>query len=530
MKTLILFLALVLFAPFISGQEQNKQGDVELPSFVITGKASESFTPLTKPASVPVFPVLTGITGSTPAAPYTIEKQYNIPFEVKAGVKKDSALPLFVNRLKIEAGNITTPSVDMLYTSFFKDGRLTLAVNGFNNRDYQPNANEYLLLPEIGVKFSVGDGTDFPLSNLDSKLAYSFNSFNYRGFTDSIVQIKAGRLHPAVSFTTTTDNSFWVELKLAADMLNVSALNLKNTEGSSTLLLSLGGKNLRMSGSIMLLGGSGGYNNVKKDYRFFETKADITLQFTGFRLKAGAYYAGDRDASYFNPTAIVELPLGAGLSLFGSYGGSVSMFTPGTLFGVNKYVSQSPAVKYTQRLEHTLEAGISILNKDLFELNASAGYSAVPGYLYSDFNQAAKRFSFASAKADLISGAFKATAFFNTSGTITAQLKYNRVTDKNSNVFPFVPQLQGKGEFYYSFSSQWALSTGFDYVSESYTDFSNTARNSGIISPFLNGYYKTGPATEFGLLLSNLLNRKNALINGIELPGFEVNLHFRYVW
>lgn len=518
------------------GIAQQKNPNVELPDFVITGKdvaavkgaqkiAPEFISTISEQFFKPIY------------SPEELEVK-DLSSPIKNELNTLDSLNYRSGNLEFGAGiyNLPTASLSYLFPIdiFFVEARL----NGENHLSYDNIDYRYLIDGGLNILYTTNNNSEV-LPGTQFKLHGNYGSESF------------GLLYGNSSFRRTLNRgnfSFGISNQMSKYFNfdfnvndNISTINSINEKNYNENILGLNG----YAKAFFSIFNIGIQTEYKKQFLTIDKPLTvipssgvnnfISIRPAGgmnisdaLKVSGGISYSKSGDNTYTAPYAALALKINNFFSLFGEFSPHAEFITSNDLLKSNRYYNPQNFYNFFYRKKNFLTAAVKYEYEKYYQINAGIKYFTSSDYPFLQ---------------DSIIGKFYLTTSEATSLTIFTDLLFHmgpygvfygniELSDTKNDAgkfIPYNPRVKTSLQYGYDFDFGLKTALSLDYAAGSYFNLSNTQKTD-YVDLGLKFSYEIIPDFFITTKLSNLLDDDIYYWNGYKEPPLDLVAGFRYMW
>lgn len=550
MRQAYLITAAVLLLTAVSAAQENRNPDVELPTFVITGSQDFMFPPEEKAK-----PEFVSTLSDEFLKPRYEADQLNIK-SFSDPLRNDATLADTIRYVKgifeASAGNLYLPSANLTLSRPFHNGLFHARINGYNQRAWVDNADRYAVLADARFSFFQPHTAEF-LPGAEFSIAadagYKAHKFYMTADPELEHQLTTGALR--LGMNNQLLRSLRYGLTFDTEFAQLSALdfvNDLNIAAKGYVHSELSGAVLKLDAGLLLHRGES-WSYTDKMTQFYHGTALVGYRYGETLLLegGGTFAVTDNNDEFFRPIGRFVLQFARGISLMGEYAPRIELITQTDMLGRNEYFYDAGFDYLFSSQQHAFKAALKYEYLRFFEISggASLALSDDTPYFYSTgiaptaVNRGGGGFSVNTIETTSL-GAFLHLLFHpGPHGVLYASFEVDLTTmdentapgvDTDGNYLPYRPLYTGSLYYGFAVNEFITLKPQLFIRGAAYADVQNTIELDPVIDVSLEASYRSSETMEFTLGAGNLLDSDNALWQGYASPGVNVQLGVRFTW
>jgi hypothetical protein len=512
---------ILLFSILVTAQDdKQKNPNVELPDFIITGKAQLNVRKVDK-----VKPDFISAVSEDFLKPNYSPEELGIA-NLSDPIKRDlgflDELSYFKGNVAAGVGVYTIPTVEANYAHPFTNGIVEGMFKGNFNRSYVDNSDRYNtrlgfnLLYWTDIDGEILPGTQFNVNGnygtTSYKLFASNNPEQRRSLNSGLIE---------VGVKNNVGKYFIFGLNITDKVASISQeeFSENNFRLKAESRIKLSAVNIGVAAdyrnhSIKNLSG----DNSGKD--FFLVRPTAGFQFTELiKGSFGFSFSSAAGNTYHTPYASVAIKLDKNFTLFGEYSPTPEFETPGSLLLKNNYFrSDSVGSIYWER-DNAYKLSVKYEFGKYFQIDGGLSYFSSDAFPYYANSPDTGKFDLNYADMNSISPFINLLFYLGPYGEFYSTFELSEITDQNDKTIPYYSNFKVDAAYSYKFDIGLKTSARLGYYSKRYADIENEISLGDYIDLGLSFVYTYKPNLDFTLDINNLLNNKNFLWNGYkEIP------------
>ena len=528
-KILILFLLSlsVIFA-------QQKNPNVELPDFVITGKD------------------VSAVKGAQKIAPEfisTISEQFFKPVyspeELEVGdlsspLKNElntlDSLNYFNGNLEFGAGIYNLPAANLSYlfpiNNLFVEARL----RGENHRAHVDHSERYLINGGLNVLYTTDNGSEV-LPGTQFKLLGDYGSESYKFYAPGATPLRRTLNEGNFSFgiSNQMNKSFNFDLNVNDNVSSVNEENYnENILGLNAYakvffsIFNVGIQTEYKKQTLEIDKPTGVVPNSDVD-NFFSIRPTGGMNISNaLKVSGGISYSKSGGNAYTAPFAALALKINNFFSVFGEFSPHAEFITSSNLLKSNRYFDSQNFYNFFYRKKNFLTAAVKYEYEKYYQVNAGIRYFTSSDYPFLKDSSNGK-FYLATSEATSFTIFTDLLFHLGPFGVFYGNIELSDTKNDAGRFIPYNPRVKTSLQYGYDFDFGLKTEASLDYTSGNYFNLSNTQKTD-FVDLGLRFSYKIVPDFFFTIKLSNLLGDDIYYWNGYKEPPLDLVAGFRYLW
>jgi hypothetical protein len=519
----ILFFSLAVLA------QEDKNPNVELPDFVITGRdvivvrrvdkipadmvsavSEEYLKPAIKPEQLEVLDI------SNP-----VERDLSI---------LDSA-DYHRGFISLESGRYKLPSGEVNYTFPFERGMLHGIISGLNQLEYVNNSDRQSIFGALKFNYLLPidgqfiPGTKFTLGGKHEKNIFKFFGSNNPEFkrTLNIGTATAGIQNLFMKqfifdLNFTGDFTYLDDAAFSESLFSTNAFARFQTKN-----FGLGIKGNFQNQSFK----TDSLSNVSANFVFLRPSISLGL-FDKIKAEFGFSFNKSGDNKLNTLFAAAGVELAENFVLLGEYSPQAEFITAGKLMRGNYYFTQQIVQNIFLKKKNKIKTVIKYEYDKYYQIDGGIEYYKAENLPYYTNPNQSGFFEVATINATNLNLFLNLIYHMGPYGIFYASFDYIKIEDSNGNNIPFYPNLEASLSYGYDFSNGLRADASVKYLSDRYADLQNTQK----LKYFFNvGFKLTYMLKEQFLLtleVENILNSKMYIWQGYQEKPFDASIGFNF--
>lgn len=516
---LFIILIVVSFLSFAQDDNQ-KNPNVELPDFVITGTSKISIKNVDK--IKPDF--VSTISEEFLKPSYSPEELGigNFSNPIKNDLSFLDEVNYFKGNIAAGIGLYTIPTVDINYAHPFTNGILEGMFEGAFTRAHVDNSDRYKTRAAFNFLYwSDIDGQVFPGTQFNVNGNYGTTSFKLFASNNPTERrsVNSGKFE--IGIKNDFNRNFLFNLNLTNKVANISQEEFKenNLRLKGESLIKFSSFNLGVvidyrNHSIKNLIG----DNSGKDFLLLRPTAGF--QFT--KLIKGSFgwnFSRGAGNTYNALYASVAIKLDENISLFGEYAPTAEFQSPGNFLIQNNYYRVDSVGSIYWERKNFIKASIKYEYHKFFQIDGGFNYFSSDDFPYFYNSSQSGKFDLKFAEVKSINPFVNFLFYLGPYGEFYSSLKFSDITNQDGNTIPYFPKFELNAAYSYKFSAQLRGTAKLDYFSKRFSDIENKNSIGDFSDLGFSLIYTIQPNLDLTLDVNNILNYKNYYWNGYrEIP------------
>ena len=518
-----------MFVSFAALAQEDKNPNVELPDFVITGRdvivvrrvdkipadmvsavSEEYLKPAIKPEQLEVLEI------SNP-----VERDLSI---------LDSA-DYHRGFISLESGRYKLPSGEINYTFPFERGMLHGIISGLNQLEYVKNSDRQSLFGALNFNYLLPiDGQFIPGTKFTLGGKHQGNLFKFFGSVNPGLERKLNIGTVNAGIQNLFMKQFIFDLNFAGDFTYLDDAEFKESLFSTNAFARFQMENFG-------LGIKGNFQNqslktdsltdVSSNFVFVRPSVSLEL-FDKIKAEFGFSFNNSGGNKFSALFAAAGLELAENFILLGEYSPDAEFITAGKLMRGNYYFTQQTVQNIFLKKKNKIKTIIKYEYDKYYQIDGGIEYYKAENLPYYTNPNQSGFFEVA------LTGATNLDLFLNLIyhmgpyGIFYASFNYLKIENSNGNKIPFYPNFKASLSYGYDFRNGLRADISVKYLSDRYADLQNTVK----LKSFFNlGFKITYMLKEQFLLtleVENILNKKIYLWQGYQEKPLDASIGFNF--
>ena len=502
----------LLFFSFAAIAQDDKNPNVELPDFVITGKDVIVVRRVDKiPADM--ISIVSEEYIKPTINPERLEFQ-DVSNPVESDLSILDSADYRRGFIFIESGRYKLPAGEINYTFPFERGMLHGIMSGINQLEYIENSDRKSIFGELKFNYLLPvdgrfiPGTKFTLGGKHQRNVFKFFGSNNPEFkrTLNIGTATAGIQNLFMK-------QFIFDLNFAGDFTYLDDADFTESFFSANAFARIQAENFG-------LGIKGSFHNQSlntdslKDVgsNFYFLRPTVSLElFDKVKAEFGLSFAGTGDNTLNALFAAAGFEITENLILLGEYSPQAEFVTAGQLMRDNYYYSQQTVGNIFVKKKNKIKAVAKYEYDRYYQIDGGFEFfkaENLPYYLNPDQTGF---FEVATTSATNLNLFLNLIYHMGPYGIFYASFNYIKMEDSNDKKIPYYPNLKASLTYGYDFENGLRADASVKYLSDRYTDLQNTNKLKSFFSLGFKFTYMLKEHFLLTLSVENLLNRNNYL-------------------
>lgn len=531
MKKNILLFILILVPVVFAQETRQKDPNIELPEFVITGIEKVTLPVLPKPKAE----IITIITDDFIKPSYSPEElsisTLSAPEKKDVDIfKKENS---FTGNFNAGLGVYTLPVAQVSIGAPFENGLFKGDLSFKNVRDYVSNSDYSTFGTKLFSSIFSDNNSDF-LPGSTFNFGANYNYINYK-FYGSITPEYNRSLHFSniyFGYESFPSENFKLNFKIDDRMFYVKDINLFENNFNVDGFLQTGFKEFLVGGDVNYgnyyskadLAGTSKYNFIKVNpYAEFNLSDNLTV-------RGGIVYAHLGSKNLFSPTAAISMLFSKQVSFYGEIKPDAIVLDPRSLAEKNRFYEISTITPIMQKEKFRLKAALKYEYETYFEIDLGMQYADFEDYYFFSDTASTGFYSLDNINAKSLSGFVNFLFHTGPNGVFYGGLILENLKDGDGNYIPYSPSLKLNATYGYTFPGGFYIEPKLDFYSYCYTNIKNTDKISEYIDASFKFEYKLNYNFNIFSVINNLLDHKNYLWEGYLEKKLDLVFGINYKW
>jgi len=519
-KKVIFFLIIFVITTF---SQDDKNPNVELPDFIITGKDVVSVRRVDK-----VKPDFVGTVTKEFINPVFAPDELELaplsnPLEGDLGLLDSSNF--YKGKLTLEAGLYTLPAGELNYAYLFERGKIHGRINGDNQRSYIDHSGKVYYEGALDIDYSLSTqdnvlpGTKFKLNGEHGVTYYNFFGSNN---SERERTLNAGNAYFGINNVNLQE--FIFDVNVAGDYTYLDKENfnesLVKTNAFGKLQLDNFGLTLKSNYQKQFLT-TEILGITTSDYFFFRPSVSLEL-FDLIMADLGFTFSGSSGNTLNTLFATLGLELSQNLVLLAEYSPLAEFVTSGSFLRENNYFNPHTYSSYVVKKSNAIEIILKYEYDKYFQVDGGIRYFSSKAFPYFTNPNSTGVFELEFADAKSYNGFVNLLFHLGPYGIFYGSLEYQQIKNSDGSFIPYHPETKAALTYGYNFENGFYSEATLEYFSGRYTDIPNRNSLKSFFNAALKVEYKIKSQILLSLQVTNLFNTKRYLWEGYQEKPLDV--------
>lgn len=504
-------------------QEEQKNPNVELPDFVITGQDVISIIRVEK---------------MKPDFVSTISQEFLKPVLKPEELRiADLSIPIvgdlnlldsvyyYKGFLSLNVGRYSVPSGELNYTFPFTRGSIHGIVAGDNQIKYDDNTDRQTYSGKLNFNYSLASDNEFlPGTKFTLGGRHKISSYKFYGSVDPGRKRTLNNGTAFFNFQNLYMKRFIFDISVSGDFTD-----LDEETFSESLLKAKGFGKLQL-GDIKI----GLRSNYQKqylktdslgsvDFDFYFIRPSVSLKlFNIMMADLGFTFSGSGSDEFNKPFASLGIELSKNLVLLAEYSPVAEFLTSGQFLRENEFfVQQVYTNSFYLKKDHT-EIVVKYEYDKYFQVDGGLRYFRTDNLPYYVNPGQEGFYRIAETDAKNFTGFVNLLFHLGPYGIFYGSLDISSTENSKNQQIPFYPTSIASLTYGYDFKNGLTAEATAKYLSKRYSDIENTSELDWLLDLGLEFQYKYDKQILFSLGITNILNRKIFIWDGYREKPLEV--------
>ncbi|MBT8383104.1 MAG: hypothetical protein KJO59_12185 [Ignavibacteria bacterium] len=527
MKLILIYFLLILSSTAFSQEDKNP--NVELPNFVITGKDVIVVRRVEKiPADI------VSIISEEYLKP-TIKPEQLEVLNISNPVERDLSIldSAHYHRgfISVESGSYKLPASQINYTFPFERGMLRGRINQLNQLAYVNNSerqsifgalNFNYLLPTNGMFLP---GTKFTLGGKHQR-----NGFKFFGSTNPDLKrtLNIGTVNAGIQ--NLFMKQFIFEINFAGDFTYLDDAAFTESLFSTNAFARFQAENFG-------LGVKGDFQNqflktdslkdVSANFVFVRPTVSLEL-FDKVKTEFGFSFYNSEGNKLTSLFAAAGIEIAENFVLLGEYSPQAEFITAGKLMRDNFYYSQQTVNNIFLKKKNKIKAVVKYEYDKYYQIDGGIRYYKAENLPYFINPNQSGYFKAATTNATKLNLFLNLIYHLGPYGIFYASFDYIKIEDSNNKQIPYYPNLKATATYGYDFKNGLSADLSVNYFSDMYADLQNAEKLKSFFNLEFELTYMLKEQFLLTLTVENILNSKRFLWQGYQEKPFDVSIGFNF--
>ncbi len=527
MRSLIIYF--ILFFSLAALAQEDKNPNVELPDFVITGR---DVIVVRRVDKIPVDMV------STVSEEYlkpAIKPEKLEVLEISNPVERDLSIldsaDYHRGFISVESGRYKLPAGEINYTFPFERGMLHGIISGLNQLEYVNNSDRQSIFGALKFNYLLPiDGHFIPGTKITLGGKHDKNIFKFFGSTKPDLKrtLNIGTANAGIQ--NLFMKQFIFDLNFAGDFTY-----LDDAEFTESLLST--NAFARFQTENFGLGIKGNFQNqslrtdsltdVSSNFVFLRPSFSLEL-FDKVKAEFGFSFNNSEGNKFSALFAAAGVELAENFILLGEYSPEAEFITAGKLMRGNYYFTQQTIQNIFLKKKNKIKAVVKYEHDKYYQIDGGIEYYKAENLPYYFNPNQSGFFEIATTSATNLNLFLNLIYHMGPYGILYSSFDYIKTENLNNKQIPYYPIFKASLSYGYDFSNVLRADASVKYLSDRYADLRNTAK----LKSFFNlGFKITYVLREQFLLtleVENILNTKRYLWQGYQEKPFDASIGFNF--
>ena len=527
-KKVILFLIIFVVTSF---SQEDKNPNVELPDFVITGKDVVSVRRVDK-----VKPGFIGTVTKEFINPVFSPDELELavlsnPLEGDLGLLDSS--DYYKGKLTLEAGRYTLPAGELNYAYLSERGKIHGRMKGDNQLAYIDNSGRVYYEGALDIDYSIPTGgkvlpgTKFKLNGKHGVASYNFFGSNN---PERERTLNAGTAYFGINNLYMKE--FIFDINVIGDYTYLDKENfsesLIKTNAYGKLQLDNFGLTLKSNYQKQFLT-TEVQGKTNSDYFFFRPSVSLEL-FDLVMADLGFTFSGSGGTTLNTLFAAFGLELSQNLVLLAEYSPLAEFITAGKFLRENNYLNPHPYSSYVVKKSNAFEIALKYEYDKYFQVDGGIRYFSSKAFPYFTNPNGTGVFELEFSDAKSYNGFVNLLFHLGPYGIFYGSIEYIDLKNSEGFLIPYQPETRATLTYGYDFKNGFNSETTLEYSSGRFTNLANSSSIKAFFNAALKVEYKIQSQILLSLQVTNLFNTKRFIWEGYQEKPLDlimgVNLFF----
>ncbi len=524
-----IFILLVLGLSIVFAQQKNP--NVELPDFVITGKdvstvkgalkvAPEFISTISEQFFKPVY------------SPEELEVR-DLSSPLKNELNTLDSLNYYRGNLEFGAGIYSLPVAKLSYLLPIDDLLVETRLRGENHLAYDNIDYRYLIEGGLDVLYTTDNESEI-LPGSQIKLDGNFGSESFGLLSANPFRRNLNQGDFSFGISNQMSKYFNFDLKISDNISSISSINEKNynenvlgLNGYAKAFFSIFNIGIQTEYKKQSLTIDKPVNSAPNDYFSIRPTGGMNIS-DALKVSGGISYSKSGDNIYTAPFAALALKINNYFSVFGQFSPHAEFITSNDLLRSNRYYNPQNFNNFFYRKKNALTAAVKYEYEKYYQINAGVRYFTSSDY---PFLQDSSNGKFFLATSEATSFTIFADLLFHMGpfGVFYGNVELSDTKNDAGRFIPYNPRVKTSLQYGYNFAFGLKTEASLDYTAGNYFDLSNEHQTE-YVDLGLKFSYEMLSDFFITAKLSNLLDDNIFYWNGYVEPPLDLVAGFRYVW
>jgi hypothetical protein len=529
MKLLKIFLLSISFIVASFSQEEGRTSTgVELPDFVITGKDvvkikkseklnpflistfSEKFVmPVYSPEEIPV-------------------KKISLP--VRDDLNLLGSNNFYKGYIAGAIGFYSLPDLDILYATPIENGIFRTKLNGFYNRQFVDNSDNYKLAGGADLIYWTDINSSFlPGTQFRINTDLSTRGYKFYGSSNPTEKRNLTNLLGNINIKNEYNSSFLFKINAIDNFTSLGGENFKENliDLNLNTLLRLAFINIGFSGNIKSVSLSNDTSD-HKELNYLLIRPTAGFQFTSLAKGSfGFTISRSSQDRFIMPYAELAVKLAPNFTFLGEFNPTSEFLTPANFLSSNPFFDVVKSTNLFIKKSMQYQMTVKYEYQRFFEINGGFKYfssDSLPYFYEKEKGKYSLRFSDIKSMTPYVNFNF----FPGPYGFFFGSLEINAAQNDTGQTFPYIPTFKLTANYGYTFNEVLTSSLNLVYAGKTFTDINNLNKIDNYINLGLSLAYNFDQRFDFFVRFENLINNSNYIWNNYKEKPFDIILGVKY--
>ena len=524
-----IFILLVLGFSIVFAQQKNP--NVELPDFVITGKdvsavkgalkvAPEFISTISEQFFKPVY------------SPEELEVR-DLSSPIKNELNTLDSLNYYRGNLEFGAGINKLPAASLSYLLPIDNFLVETRLRGENHLAYDNIDYRYLIEGGLDILYTTDNKSEI-LPGSQIKLDGNFGSESFGLLSANSYRRTLNQGNFSFGISNQMSKYFNFDLKIRDNISSINSINEKNynenilgINGYAKAFFSIFNIGIQTEYKKQSLTIDKPVNSVPSDFFTVRPTGGMNIS-DALKVSGGISYSKSGDNTYTALFAALAFKVNNYFSLFGEFSPHAEFITSNNLLKTNRYYDPQNFNNFFYRKKNAITAAVKYEYEKYYQINAGIKYFTSSDY---PFLQDSSNGKFFLATSEATSFAVFTDLLFHMGpfGVFYGNVELTETKNDAKKFIPYNPHFKMFLQYGYDFSFGLKAEASLDYTTGNYFDLSNMHKTD-YVDLGLKFSYEIVQDFFITAKLSNLLDDNIYYWNGYIEPPLDLVAGFRYMW